>query len=288
MKITRETFFKNTFAEFTPTRIPNRNPDFISESGSRYWFFANGVIRKSDHWGMVADCYWTLKEGEVGFAHWKDFEKRPEHDNCLKCGAPIPDAQHLKKVLNMQEAPKYCEVCRRDMHEYRKKGVISRQEKGRWDNSIIENWPFVPERNDNNDQYDIFHIGGREFGPYGGASHTGKKLVFVNKNWDYSQPALIRLMEKKAINKEQSEDINEYVVIDPAQDKTVPQKHVYYAVSYHKTTFKGMSRDRNQRYDIEGEYETILSGGGGARSGRFGNFWELIIGENVNIETQTA
>ena len=37
-----------------------REPDYISESGSKYWYTEAGVVRCSDHWGRVASCAWQL------------------------------------------------------------------------------------------------------------------------------------------------------------------------------------------------------------------------------------
>ncbi len=87
------TFFTETLVTFTQTDDPGREPDFTSGSGSRYWYYKDGVIRGSDHWGNgVALCDWALKtkEGKTiygydydcpihlnaprfGFAKWEDF-----------------------------------------------------------------------------------------------------------------------------------------------------------------------------------------------------------------------
>jgi len=57
-------FHKNSFASFKACKKPKREPDFISPSGSEYWYSQdkNGgyVIRFSDHWGSVASCLWKL------------------------------------------------------------------------------------------------------------------------------------------------------------------------------------------------------------------------------------
>ena len=87
------TFFTETMVTFTQTGDPGREPDFTSGSGSRYWYYKDGVIRGSDHWGNgVALCDWALKTAEgktiygydydcpihlnaprFGFARWEDF-----------------------------------------------------------------------------------------------------------------------------------------------------------------------------------------------------------------------
>ena len=79
----RNNFYKETVATFTPSKTPNRQPDYISESGSKYWYEIDGVIRQSDHWGSrVASCEWFYGElwnsgSELltGYCAWKDFEK---------------------------------------------------------------------------------------------------------------------------------------------------------------------------------------------------------------------
>jgi len=44
--------------------VPNQTPDFASNSGSEYWFTADGVYRRADHWGTgIFCCHWHLKQG---------------------------------------------------------------------------------------------------------------------------------------------------------------------------------------------------------------------------------
>lgn len=56
-------FHEATFAIFTPCATPDRDPDFVSDSGSRYWDCGDRVIRRADHWGWeIASCSWFLGE----------------------------------------------------------------------------------------------------------------------------------------------------------------------------------------------------------------------------------
>lgn len=89
------TFFTRTMAEFKEVlEKPNREPDYISNSGSKYWYSKKGVIREADHWGdSISTCSWALK-GEkkeyygdswfnatgdrYGFAKWDEFVKMPQ------------------------------------------------------------------------------------------------------------------------------------------------------------------------------------------------------------------
>ncbi len=88
-----ENFYDNTVAIFEEIKKPRTAPDYISESGSRYWYKKDGLIRGSNHWGnRVANCDWALKlkngktiygnsafsaksfrDEKYGFVKWKNF-----------------------------------------------------------------------------------------------------------------------------------------------------------------------------------------------------------------------
>lgn len=63
--ITHSNFHLATKAWFKPCKMPTRKPNFISNSGSKYWYGndkkGDYVIRYSDHWGAVASCDWRIK-----------------------------------------------------------------------------------------------------------------------------------------------------------------------------------------------------------------------------------
>ncbi|MDD7914673.1 hypothetical protein [Polaribacter ponticola] len=76
-------FFKYTFCEFTQDtsfEFPE-NSNYKSKSDSTYFYTKEGVYRKSNHWGRVANCRWKLISNEdyknqqivVGFAKWSNF-----------------------------------------------------------------------------------------------------------------------------------------------------------------------------------------------------------------------
>ena len=91
------TFFDYTIVTFRECEKPDREPDFTSNSGSRYWYYEDGVIRGADHWGSrVANCDWAyrkasgrtvygqtawtlqcFREPMYGFARWEDFILKP-------------------------------------------------------------------------------------------------------------------------------------------------------------------------------------------------------------------
>lgn len=201
---------------------------------------------------------------------------------CIKCGASINDAQNIE-ALGYTIEPKYCENCRREIRHYRKKSKIVRTEKRRWDNVLFAAFPFEKEEVENEDKYLVYRFGGRQFGKscWAGVVHSGKVLVFVSHEWNQSAPALVRLMTKKHEAGE-----NEYLVIEPAQDTTLPQSRAYYVEDYYKTTMRGHGRDRNLTHVVEGEYDVVLEGTTRSRSGRFGNSFKLLIADELKIEEE--
>lgn len=88
-------FFNNTETVFKGCKTPSREPDFVSESGSRYWYGQNStgnyVIRQSDHWCVrkspkkkhqerkrISSCRWHIKNIKdckklTGKAYLKNF-----------------------------------------------------------------------------------------------------------------------------------------------------------------------------------------------------------------------
>lgn len=76
-------FFKHTFCEFTQIddfKFPE-NTNYKSKSDSTYFYTKEGVYRKSNHWGRVANCRWKLLASNnyknqttvIGFAKWASF-----------------------------------------------------------------------------------------------------------------------------------------------------------------------------------------------------------------------
>lgn len=63
-KINFENYFLGTVANFTKCRVnklPKRKPDYISGSGSSYWYEGDLVFRQSGHFfRSVASCKWFL------------------------------------------------------------------------------------------------------------------------------------------------------------------------------------------------------------------------------------
>ena len=76
-------FFKHTFCEFQEVdnfEFPE-NTNYKSKSESMYFYTDEGVYRKSNHWGRVANCRWKIITNEhyknqqivIGFAKWSSF-----------------------------------------------------------------------------------------------------------------------------------------------------------------------------------------------------------------------
>jgi len=76
-------FHKHTFCVYLEVKIEsliNLKPNYISKSGSSYYFTEQGVYRHSNHWGRAANCKWRLvsngiskDRSKVGYANWSDF-----------------------------------------------------------------------------------------------------------------------------------------------------------------------------------------------------------------------
>ncbi len=76
--------FKNTFCVFKEApfnEIENIESNFISSSGSTYYYTKLGMYRLSNHWGRLANSKWRLESLEIenqsktklGFALWTNF-----------------------------------------------------------------------------------------------------------------------------------------------------------------------------------------------------------------------
>ncbi|WP_420572913.1 hypothetical protein [Kordia sp.] len=85
----KQNFFKNTYCIFKSVDfqiVKNKKPNFVSKSGSQYFYTDEGVYRISTHWGRAATCKWrlqtdaeTFKNGKkLGFAKWSSFYKDNE------------------------------------------------------------------------------------------------------------------------------------------------------------------------------------------------------------------
>lgn len=60
----KNNFFLASEGLFTLCEQPHRSPDYISyfngEPSSYYWFEESRLVRCSNHWFNVAQCYWKL------------------------------------------------------------------------------------------------------------------------------------------------------------------------------------------------------------------------------------
>jgi len=76
-------FFEHTFCEFQQVDDFefSENTNYKSKSESQYFYTDEGIYRKSNHWGRVANCRWKLISTEnyknqqivIAFAKWSDF-----------------------------------------------------------------------------------------------------------------------------------------------------------------------------------------------------------------------
>lgn len=90
-KFNQYNFHKHTFCVFKEMDLEGLNfakANFVSKTNSAYIFTAEGVYRKSNHWGRVANCKWKLIANKVvsknrvrvGYANWTDFRSENEHE----------------------------------------------------------------------------------------------------------------------------------------------------------------------------------------------------------------
>lgn len=94
-------YFNSSYGIFKGCKAPNRNLDFVSPSGSKYWYGSDKkgafVIRKSNHWSKlgnkkykhvqikanISSCYWVLnladntpiKHEYAGKCYFADFKR---------------------------------------------------------------------------------------------------------------------------------------------------------------------------------------------------------------------
>ena len=81
---------RNSFCIWTEVdlqEIQEQNPQYISQSGSQYFYLHDGVYRLSDHWGRAANSKWRLtpmnnelRKIRLGFANFTDFQKDNLHE----------------------------------------------------------------------------------------------------------------------------------------------------------------------------------------------------------------
>lgn len=88
LKYNEDNFYDGTKAVWVPCNAPGVEPDYVSDSGSMYWHYPEGVVRGADHWGIgIGDCDWMLLGDEhisawansgddvrYGFCPWNGFE----------------------------------------------------------------------------------------------------------------------------------------------------------------------------------------------------------------------
>lgn len=88
---------------FRATELPSRKPDFVSKSGSQYWFLDQGVIRHSNHWGRAAKCKWRLVYSDsavrekTGYANWSDFQRDNDFEKLYFISVDDSNANYFHK-----------------------------------------------------------------------------------------------------------------------------------------------------------------------------------------------
>ena len=98
----RDTFYRDTFADFARCDRPSSEPDYISGSLSMYWYLEDGVVRESDHWGYgVASCDWMLDGEAYGYG----MHMRPDPS---AFGGWSPDETHHRQYVETEPVCGFC------------------------------------------------------------------------------------------------------------------------------------------------------------------------------------
>jgi len=217
-------------------------------------------------------------------------------NRCILCGGEVQDAAIIEARYGTK--PKLCELCRAKARPHREPKVPA------WhrliDQAVCQvDWNHItlhgPHKAPDGREYWRGRVGGRMYGPWGGASHGGGYVVISYVPPGFDGPVLARLMEKEAADGVQKW---KYVVLEPAPIELVPEGEELPILAVHftriyKTTLKGFGRQFDRKRSAPGQVvKTWLSGWSTSRSGRYGNEWSLIIyvpaEEEVNVEGEPA
>lgn len=131
--------FKNTFCVFKevlPEEIQGLKIQFESKAGSAYYYSEEGMYRKSNHWGRLANSKWRLialepetgSKLKIGFANWNSFfadnkedklyyievdlinntvtyqhKNNPEYDNKAVLRTSFETTKRIKQIRNLQQ-----------------------------------------------------------------------------------------------------------------------------------------------------------------------------------------
>lgn len=154
-------FFKNTFCvfeEILPPNFDNKRFDFISKSGSSYYFSKKGMYRLSNHWGRLANSKWRLFSFNViieskykwGYASWESFypdnsidqlyfiqpdfinntvnyqhKNAPEFDSKAILRTSFETAKKIKQIRNLMKLTSWAKYFDyEDINELRKKIIL--------------------------------------------------------------------------------------------------------------------------------------------------------------------
>jgi len=215
---------------------------------------------------------------------------------CILCGGEIQDAAILEARYGT--TPKVCEPCRAKSRPHREPKIPA------WHRLIDQavcrvQWSYItlhgPNEGPDGRQYWRGKIGGRMYGPWGGASHGGGYVVISYVPPGSAEPVLARLMVKQAA---ETVERWKYVVLEPAPSEVVPEGEELPVLAVHftriyKTTLKGFGRQFDRKRSAPGiVLKAWLSGWSSSRSGRFGNEWQLVLyvpaAEEVNVEGEPA
>lgn len=134
-KISEANFFTASRAHFIflsqlPAELHGKEWNFVSPDGSKYLYTKDGVYRESDHWFIVAMCYWSICPADpriwlaphprhlahntirmpeqkivsvLGFCKWSDFEwQELDAEQVARLNAKFRDNPEALKEIEKQ------------------------------------------------------------------------------------------------------------------------------------------------------------------------------------------
>ena len=96
----KDNFYMGTKAIWDECEMPSGAPDYVSNSGSKYWYSNDGVTRCSDHWGNdVGTCEWSISDDYDSFgSSWK----YDSGETCAFCAWEKFDWINYQPTLNIE------------------------------------------------------------------------------------------------------------------------------------------------------------------------------------------
>jgi hypothetical protein len=168
----------------------------------------------------------------------------------------------------------------------RTKIYVEREIIKKWEGVYMESL-YSMEIMGENEKYNIYRYGGRNFGVWGGARFSKKAIIMVDKKiMEFPTVVDIRKVKKTWTDEDGRNRESIYFVVEPCNiiDKKL---YLYELRKWRKTTLKGYGCDRNYSEHLEpldekkGEVmiEVVCETESWCNSGRYGNTYKLVVSD---------